>query len=162
MINHNDTLDEALTTLESSSCPIAQAFILKFRQELGTFAEVEEQLDALEEAKEEANQAREELAGAEVEIQRLEKRETELKNRIEHCSDLLWRFRPDECARSAKDFGDEYEWNEYPDKIAEEFAPDYDGINAAFVKSVDGEVEEVWVLPKGNIYSKHALYERVF
>ena len=162
MINHNDSMDEALATLESSPCPIAQAFGRKFRMELGTFTEVEEQLDALEEAKEEANQAKDELDSAELEIKRLEKVETELLGRIENCSQLLWRFRPDVCARVAKDFGDDYEWNEYPGKIAEEYAPDYESINAAFVKQVDGEVEEVWVLPKEDRYSKRALYERVF
>lgn len=163
MINHNDSMDEALATLESSPCTIAQAFVRKFRTETGmTFAEIEEQLDALEEAKEEVNQAKDELDSAELEIKRLEQVETELLGRIENCSHLLWRFRPDECARVAKDFGDEYEWNEYPDKIAKEFAPDYESINAAFVKQVDGDVEEVWVLPKGDMYSKRALYERVF
>lgn len=162
MINYNDSMDEALTTLESSPCPIAQAFVRKFWTEMGmTFAEIDEQLCELEDAKCETDRAKEELDIAELEIKRLEARETELEKRIENCSHLLWRFRPDVCARVSKDFGDEYEWNEYPDKIAEEYAPDYESINAAFVKQVDGEVEEVWVLPKGDMYSKLALYERV-
>lgn len=163
MINHNDSMDEAFQVLESSPCPIAQAFCRKWRDEMGmTMAEMEAQLGELEDTRDAAKQISNELVEVEAENKRLEARETELERRIENCSELLWRFRPGDSSRTAGQFGEEYEWNEYPEDIHVEYAPDYESINAAFVKQVDGEVEEVWVLPKGDMYSKRALYERVY
>lgn len=164
MINHNDSMDEAMRVLETSSCPIAQAFCRKWRDEMGmTMAELEDQLEEIEDHKDARNQLADELAGAEGEVARLEKVEIELNGRIESCSHLLWRFRPDVPNRAAKDFGDEYDWSEYPDEIVSEYAPDYEEVQAAFVLVTDGEVEEVWVMPKQvDRYSKHAPYERVF
>lgn len=164
MINHNDSLDEALNTLESSPCTIAQAFCRKWWDELGmTMAEMEAQLGELEDAKREVSGLQDEIKGLEYEVEKLEKVEIELMGRIENCSQLLWRFRPNDCSRAAGQFGDEYDWIEYPEDIHKEYAPDYDEIQGAFVKSTDGELEEVWVLPKHvERYSKHAPYERVY
>lgn len=163
VINHNASMDEALDLLESSSCPIAQAFAKKFREEVApTFHDLDVNLETIENLREDKEQLESSLQSQEEENRRLEDAVTELEKRIGRCGDLLWRFRPDECARQAKDFGTEYEWNEYPDQIRDEYAPDYDSINGAFLLLEDGEVSEVWVLPRGNIYSPKALFERVF
>lgn len=164
VINHNASMDEALDLLEASPCPIAQAFVKKFREEVApTFQDLDDaSMEVVETLKEDKEQLESSLQSQEEENRRLETQITELEKRIGRCGDLLWRFRPDECARQVRNFGAEYEWIEYPDQIRDEYAPDYESVNGAFLLLEDGEVSEVWVLPRGDIYSPRALFERVF
>ena len=88
-----------------------------------------------------------------------------LEGRIEACARLLDQFRQRldiDGNKSVQEFGEEYDWVEYADDIHKEYAPEYASISAAYIKDIDGCVDEVWVTTENAYHGNGTRYERVY